>query len=335
MTLAIQETDPVEILLNMAREGKINPWDIDLLKVTDEFLAELDRVDPKALARSARCLFYASALVHFKAQILNEGASAFAVVDEVPEWDDFDDFGDDDGRIEPPLFYPRRGVRLRPREKRPRGRSLTLDDLLDALRRLDARSLVEDPDEFDPWMDDSWDMTIDEEIPDIPTAHEDDVEGDILKVRDQLREMFKSGETRIDLNRLCDETMTRGEAYRAVLFMAADEELEIEQEELYGDLWVCPGEEPLREPTEEELARRETIEERQKVAREQREKKRRDIPGPGRKRGRKLSRRPGLGPAAGSRRPKAGRRPQRGFDGRRSSAPGRSAAGGGGRGGGT
>ena len=35
--------EPVEILVQMAERGEIDPWNIDIVEVTDRFLAELER----------------------------------------------------------------------------------------------------------------------------------------------------------------------------------------------------------------------------------------------------------------------------------------------------
>ncbi len=38
------DEEPVEILLKMAESGAIDPWNIDIIEVTDRFLSELDRM---------------------------------------------------------------------------------------------------------------------------------------------------------------------------------------------------------------------------------------------------------------------------------------------------
>ena len=62
-------SDPgIALLLELARAGKIDPWNVDIIKVTDKYFRALDKLDPRDLARSARCIFYAAALVHLKAR---------------------------------------------------------------------------------------------------------------------------------------------------------------------------------------------------------------------------------------------------------------------------
>ena len=58
-----EEVEPVEILVQLAEEGAIEPWDIDIVRVTDAFLSKLDEVD---LRTTGRALFYASVLLRMK-----------------------------------------------------------------------------------------------------------------------------------------------------------------------------------------------------------------------------------------------------------------------------
>ena len=55
--------EPVELLVQLAEDGEIDPWDIDIVEVTDAFLSKLQETD---LRTSARALFYASVLLRMK-----------------------------------------------------------------------------------------------------------------------------------------------------------------------------------------------------------------------------------------------------------------------------
>src|SRR5208337_1898865 len=85
--------DPVEILVGLAERGEIDPWNIDIIEVTDRFLNELERRRELNLQLSGRTLFYAATLVRLKSEQL--------VVVEAPEdegeGDGEDLFGDDFG----------------------------------------------------------------------------------------------------------------------------------------------------------------------------------------------------------------------------------------------
>src|SRR6056297_1995063 len=63
------DVQPVEVLVQLAKDDEIEPWDIDIVTVTDKFLARLDEAD---LRTSGRALFYASVLLRMKSDALLE-----------------------------------------------------------------------------------------------------------------------------------------------------------------------------------------------------------------------------------------------------------------------
>jgi segregation and condensation protein A len=74
------DEEPVEILVGLAERGEVDPWNIDIVDVTDKFLAELERRKELDLRISGRTLFYAATLLRLKSEYI----------------DGFDDEGDDD-----------------------------------------------------------------------------------------------------------------------------------------------------------------------------------------------------------------------------------------------
>ncbi|HII75714.1 MAG TPA: segregation/condensation protein A, partial [Methanolinea sp.] len=64
--------EPVEILVQMAERGEIDPWNIDIVEVTDRFLSELERRKELDLRISGRTLFYAALLLRMKSEILEQ-----------------------------------------------------------------------------------------------------------------------------------------------------------------------------------------------------------------------------------------------------------------------
>lgn len=233
--------DPgIALLLELARNGKIDPWNVDIIKVTDEYLRALDKLDPRDLARSARCIFYAAALVHLKARALSERHSR-ALLDAALAGDTTD--GDDAwGRgLRPgdlPLLYPDADAMLSPRERRPRSRGVTLLDLILALRSFDDRAaakedaLLEIP-QFDG------EIASDECL---GVTHRDDLERDKAEVREILgrRNTTEPGKPVHDTD-LVGEDRPRVAVFLALLSLSADEEVELDQDVLYGDLLVRLG----------------------------------------------------------------------------------------------
>ena len=63
--------DPVEILVGLAERGEIDPWNINIIEVTDRFLTELERRRQLNLQVSGRTLFYAATLLRMKSEHLS------------------------------------------------------------------------------------------------------------------------------------------------------------------------------------------------------------------------------------------------------------------------
>ncbi|RMF23674.1 MAG: segregation/condensation protein A [Cyanobacteria bacterium J083] len=70
-------THAIAILIDLAQAGEINPWDVDVIKVIDRFLAEIELTSPQPLdhiktdlPESGQAFLWASMLVLFKADTL-------------------------------------------------------------------------------------------------------------------------------------------------------------------------------------------------------------------------------------------------------------------------
>ena len=257
--------DPgLEILLAMAQRGEFDPWNVDIVALTDRYLVAFDKsvnerkeagtadkLDARDLGRVARLIFYAAALIHLKAQALAEREARLAEerrqaellaagLDLTGEL-----LGEDGSRLRPddlPLLYPdfmgedRAGMPLAPRDRPPRNRGLTLIDLIVALRSYDERlvereALLAEMPVFDGA------MALDECI---GSAHEDDLDRDIALVRLELWERLPEG-GRLELEQLTGPQRTRAAAYLALLFLSHDEEVVLEQAQFYGPLFVLRG----------------------------------------------------------------------------------------------
>ncbi len=232
--------DPgIALLLELTRAGRIDPWNIDIIKVTDEYLRALDKLDARDLARSARCIFYAAALVHLKARALAERHSR-AMLDGAldPESGDEAGFGRGLRPGDLPLLYPDADAILAPRERRPRSRGVTLLDLILALRSFDERLAAREDAalELEAWNSD----IAGEEC--IGVTHKDDLERDKADVRALLGQMnaVEPGKPVTDLALVAAER-PRVAVFLALLSLAADEEVELDQTELYGVLLVRIG----------------------------------------------------------------------------------------------
>lgn len=109
--------DPIQILVDLANRGEIDPWNIDIVAVTDAFLEKLREIGKLDLITSGRTLFYAAVLLRIKAETL-----AMENGEEEP--------GIDLSWLIPPVIRE-----IVPRLRRDSKRPVTLDELVDALKR--------------------------------------------------------------------------------------------------------------------------------------------------------------------------------------------------------
>lgn len=129
----------IALLIDLAEQGEINPWDVQVIEVIDRVLSELipaNLTDPTQSARDAdlsqsgQAFLYAAMLVLLKADSLARA--------EIPEGDPEDlvdiDLLDNDGLTEPrlPLHLERR-LRRRAVAQPPQQRRVTLKELIDQL----------------------------------------------------------------------------------------------------------------------------------------------------------------------------------------------------------
>ncbi|WP_435179988.1 segregation/condensation protein A [Halorussus sp. AFM4] len=256
-----EEAEPVELLVQLAEDGEIEPWDIDIVRVTDKFLDRLDEAD---LRTSGRALFYASVLLRMK----SDAMLADDDEDEEPEdpWDEWGpgadapmDPADGDFADFDPVAKLEDEMERRLDRKTARGTPETLDELVHELRERERGSWWKDSRSYDTSdspsgfqrgtqtldyrMDD--DMRVDEEpsADDVTgTAHEEDIEAVIDEVREELRNHYDRGRDEVLYAEIDEIGGSRIQTFLAVLFLSHRGTVTLEQDDLFGDLWVIDGE---------------------------------------------------------------------------------------------
>ncbi|GAB3684154.1 hypothetical protein GCM10028857_12760 [Salinarchaeum chitinilyticum] len=244
-----EEIEPIELLVQLAKDGEIDPWDIDVVEVTEEFLAALDE---GSLRESGRALFYASVLVRMKSDVLLDPEIAEEAEDE---WDAPMEAPDD----APPAFDPvdslEDEMERRLQRKHVRGTPETLDELVRELREAERGSWWKEGREYDtsesPAGFDRGTQTVDYHMDDDrrlegePTAqevtertHGEDIEGIIDEVRAELQEHYDAGRPEVLFREVEDSGGSRVHTFLSVLFLANRGEIRLQQDELFGDLWI-------------------------------------------------------------------------------------------------
>jgi len=209
--------EPIEILVNLAKNGEIDPWNINIVELTDKFLKRVDELEKMDLRVSGRTLLYASILLRMKSNALVE-------VEEPPEEMDLesDNFEISD--------YPVPSMPLRRYSKRP----VTLEELLTELKKAEAfekkrlNRVDNKKDEIRATLEDV-----------LSVAHDEDIESRIGKMRLILNELLEKQKSIkfSDLSSPLDRTGMLM-AYLAILFLATRKEIWIEQEEFFGELFI-------------------------------------------------------------------------------------------------
>ena len=230
--------DPIEILVGLAERGEIDPWNINIIEVTDRFLSELERRRELNLKLSGRTLFYAATLLRMK----SEQILILATPEEEGE-DDGDSFGEDyeglpDGEIE---YTGRLGIierleheiQRRLDRKNMRQSPITLFELITELKNIEKeerrrRRMASDPSEA---------LLIDADDV-VSIAHDEGYQASSSVVLEGCLSCLEiDGE--MTLVELCEKLgWGMPEVYIPLLFLALEGRCSLRQEEFFGDIWV-------------------------------------------------------------------------------------------------
>ncbi|MFD1563860.1 segregation/condensation protein A [Haloarchaeobius amylolyticus] len=253
-----ETVEPVELLVQLAEDGEIDPWDIDVVRVTDKFLEAIDEVD---LRTSGRALFYASVLLRMKSDELF--AADEPDEEDLPPWEA--PFADDEpmdaegDQRHPPGFDPVESLEdemeRRLERKHARGKPETLDELVRELRTAERDSWWKESRSYDT--SDSprgYDRGVQElnyhsgddfRVDDEPTSddvthttHEEDIEAVIDDVGAELESHYERGRDEVLYAEIDAVGGSRVMTYLALLFLAHRGRVTLEQDDLFGDLWI-------------------------------------------------------------------------------------------------
>lgn len=252
-----EEVEPVEVLVQLAEDGEIEPWDIDIVAVTDAFLERLDEAD---LRTSGRALFYASVLLRMKSD---------AIVEPDVE-EDADDQASDPAPWEAPLTDagpPPGGdpvdtleaeMDRRLERKSARGTPETLDELVRELREAERGSWWKSSRSYDttdsPTGFRRGVQTVDYRVDDTErsdheptqsdvteTTHGEDIEALVAAVESALVDRFDRGREQVLFAEIHRVAGSRVETFLGLLFLAHRGVVRLDQDELFGDLYISDG----------------------------------------------------------------------------------------------
>jgi segregation and condensation protein A len=240
-----ERVEPVELLVSLADEGEIDPWDIDIVSVTEEFLDRLDEADLRA---SGRALFYAAVLLRMKSDHMLEEPDPEPDPEPVPAEDPF-------GAEVDPFDELEREMDRRLERKRARGMPRTLDELVRELRDRERESRWKESRSYDTSDSPKGyargtqtldyragdDLRMDEEptVHDVTgTAHDEHMDTVINDVYTALREHYDAGRAEVLFAEVDRSGGSKVETFLGLLFLAHRGQVRLQQDDLFGDLWV-------------------------------------------------------------------------------------------------
>lgn len=246
-----EELDGIEVLVQMAKQGKIDPWNIDIADIADKYMLHIAESKSNNLRLSGRALFFLAVLLKLKSNILvGLNPMEFEPVDEYnPEYDDNDDsrFSDD---LYYQDYYPDNVIPIediiqrRTSVKLNRNRIVTLKDLIRQLEfyeQLDKKQAVKNSLERAKRRVRNYANMSADDI--INLAHEEYIESSVKILHENLIKIFEK-EEKVELNTLTLLGLDKISAYIALLFLSAESEFDLEQKEFYSELYVVKGKAP-------------------------------------------------------------------------------------------
>lgn len=255
------EFNGIDVLVAMARQGKIDPWAVDIVEVADMFSAHLFQSKAQNLRYSSRVILYAALLLKMKADILDGMDITEIIPQDAPEVDGWDDgFMPDDEMYIPTnnvasfedVLQRRTSVRLN------RNRVVTLRDLVRQLEfyaQMDKKAEIESAKKRAQQARRSRDLSRLTPADMVNLAHEEDYKLGASILRNNLTEILNR-EDRIELNELTLLGMDRITAYISLLFLVTEGEYTLNQENFYGELYV------IKKPKTEEQVEEDAINDR-------------------------------------------------------------------------
>ena len=218
--------EPIEILVELAKNGKIDPWNIDIVHVTDTFLNKIEELQQMDLRISGRTLLYSCVLLRMKSTglFLEEEE----ILEELYEDSDIEEeFNIDEFNM--PLLPVRRSAR----------RPVTLKELIEELKKAE-KDVIKRKEHLKA---ESSRRYIDIELTTkdvLNIAHDEAILRRTGTLLELLRRLFTKQEF-VTLDELFEiDGADRIMDYITLLFLTSMKEIVLHQKEMYGTLFIYP-----------------------------------------------------------------------------------------------
>ena len=241
------KSEGIGILVDMAKAGKIDPWNIDIVDVTDKYLAHICEMKTQNLRLTGRTFLFAAVLLKLKSNVL-EGIDVMQFEPYDPandiQYDDdgfIVDYGEDDYVPTNNVISIDEVLQRRTSVRLNHNRVVTLKDLIRQLEfyeKLEKKQSLKDAHERAKRRVQSYSRLTADDI--VNLAHEEYIETCVLKLKENLAQIFTKND-KIELNELTLLGMDKISAYIALLFLTAETDYELKQDAFYSDLYVVKG----------------------------------------------------------------------------------------------
>lgn len=202
--------EPAEVLVELAKKGEIDPWDIDIARTTQRFLEYIDSLEKRDLRIPARTLLYAAMLLRMKSDFVEAKEEEPELI---PDEIEFEVEETIDGLPQPPI-------------RRHTKRQVTLEELISELRKAEMVGRRKA-------MRERWPESPVEKAMDL--SHEEGIEDRIKALAPILDDLFAS-------SKIASFTDIRSKErimdYVSLLFMAQRRQVWLEQEEFFQELYI-------------------------------------------------------------------------------------------------
>ena len=238
------QTDAIEIILDLVRMGKIDPWNIDIVDLYDKYMARISELKQDNLRSVGKALLFSSTLLKIKSDIF-QGISINDFEVEPLDYFEDDNFDEDYEQMQLPtnnivsfdeVLQRRTSIRLN------RKRNVTLKDLIRHIQfyeELEKKYAIKSALDRKERRVRNYASLKAHQIKEL--AHDEYVEEVVERMRQNLAQILEREEN-IELRELCLLNFDRSSAYIALLFLTREEQYELYQEEFYGKLFVKKAE---------------------------------------------------------------------------------------------
>ena len=235
------QTDAIEIILDLVRMGKIDPWNIDIVDLYDKYMARIAELKQANLRSVGKAILFSATLLKIKSDIF-QGISINDFEPEPLDYFEDDEFEFDDAEQ---MQFPTNNVvsfdevlQRRTSVRLNRKRTVTLKDLIRHIQfyeELEKKYAIKSALDKKERRVRNYASLKASDIKEL--AHEEYVEEVVEKMRQNLAQIL-SREEQIELRELCLLGFDRSSAFIALLFLEREGEYEIYQKEFYKELYT-------------------------------------------------------------------------------------------------